>query len=494
MISYNTRPLVLVYIILAIWVLFAGLAELFVGGGRWGLLSIGSACLLASLLPVVVRKRVTVFEPIVLVAFSVFMGCALRAVLVATGDQSSEDIVFLTNGVSLGEIATYSIFAAFGLLVFSLGYLSVGTARFALERASVFNRRNWNQRWLLGICFATLGIGLAGLVELIRATNVDLGNLAALSVKRGIEVEGGGEQDFARLGYLAWAVELVKVAFIVLLVERTDRARSGSISNGTTAFSLRLFLLLLFLISIIWPFMSSSRTGILEVLFACVIVFYYLGFKGGTIVRKHKFFVLGSTFFIVGIIVLVAIGIWRQYSHDPATADKSFADALLGNTVGAGNFVPLIRTGIIAEHAFSSETKLLLGESYASVFYAPVPRSVWPEKPMIGLGYYVKEEVFDRRAIRGGYPPGFIGEALINFGLVGLVIIPFLGGAGLRVLFNSFEPLLAARNKAGVAVYSLLLWPLGFQFADLDFSLTVINSMVLLIPAITFIRLVARRN
>ena len=104
---------------------------------------------------------------------------------------------------------------------------------------------------------------------------------------------------------------------------------------------------------------------------------------------------------------------------------------------------------------------------------------------------HVKRIIYARPTYTNGYPPGLVGEAYINFGVIGSLLIPFLAGVFLKVFYNSFQPLLISGDKSAVLVYALALWPVGFQMLDLDFSLMLINLLTAVIPVILALRFIS---
>ncbi len=67
------------------------------------------------------------------------------------------------------------------------------------------------------------------------------------------------------------------------------------------------------------------------------------------------------------------------------------------------------------------------GKTYLSILTLPFPRSLWPEKP--GLGdHIIRMATLERPYDKEGRAIGFIAEAYINFGVLGVIFIPlFLG-------------------------------------------------------------------
>ncbi|ULE33957.1 hypothetical protein [Mycobacterium sp. IDR2000157661] len=69
------------------------------------------------------------------------------------------------------------------------------------------------------------------------------------------------------------------------------------------------------------------------------------------------------------------------------------------------------------------------GRTYLQGLAAPVPRSLWPDKPNVRLGPEYGATIFGLGTDRiTGRPPGLLGEAYLNFGLPGLALAAALVG------------------------------------------------------------------
>ena len=71
-------------------------------------------------------------------------------------------------------------------------------------------------------------------------------------------------------------------------------------------------------------------------------------------------------------------------------------------------------------------------------FVTYVPRSVWTTKPVFYGAYRLQEVAFpgigNEFQLRAFFPVGFLGEAWLNFGLLGVMLLPFLTMRALRWL------------------------------------------------------------
>lgn len=448
--------------------------------GDSALIAVGLFSFLAVMPPFLMKRRFDPFEPITLVAFSVLMGGTLRAIMLAVGDPSNYKINFLTDGMSNGQIAANAVLVPMALLSLSIGYLVSGVKRVPVERLPGFSEYHWNRLRLNIVVVLFVIASAAAIFQLVRATGVDLANLGALSVKRVVQINNNGEGGYARLGYLTWVSDLAKVGLFLVVARLFSSNTPRSSRSGGLGFN-RFLVLPLVLLAWFWPLVSSSRTGMLQVVFGLAILASYLGLKGGEKERGKKFLFLTFIGIAFAVVVLVGVGLWRQYAQRAEILDTSVSAAVINNTVGSGNFFPLERTALIIDRV-PDRGGWVFGQSYVNTLFTPIPRTLWPGKPEIGLGLHVKRVIYERPTFTNGYPPGLVGEAYINFGVIGVLLIPFLAGAFLKIFYNSFRPLLVKGSQGAVVVYALALWPVGFQIMDLDFSRMLVNLLTAIIP------------
>lgn len=462
------------------------------GSGAAAFVAIGMLSLVAVLIPLLAKKRFDPFEPIVPFAFTVLMGCTLRSVMLAYSSEANYQTFVLTNGVPIAEIAANTWWVPISLALFSLGYMAT-ERRLPIERVHGLVVDHWIRSRLFVGAALFVAVSLFATWRLAGATGVDLSNLLVVSRKRAVEVAtSSGDIVYARHGYWLWLTSLAKVALFVLFADAitdTEKKRRRSLVGRV---SVGIVLFLLSLMVIIWPLISSSRTGILQVAFGLVIIVTYLGFRGGYRFRKRRFIQLGALGVLFAVTVLVGVGIWRQVSQSGQILDVSPTQALLNNSVGSGNFMPLARTGLIARE-MTRRGDWLYGQTYLNTVFAPVPRAIWPDKPMISVGLFVRTEIYGRPATTNGSPPGLLGEAFLNFSYIGILIIPIVAGMILRVFYNSFRPHLG-RSKSATILYALILWPIGFQYAELNLSMIVIGVVTAFVPGFLLLSIVGRRS
>jgi hypothetical protein len=130
------------------------------------------------------------------------------------------------------------------------------------------------------------------------------------------------------------------------------------------------------------------------------------------------------------------------------------------------------------------------GKTYLTFVFAPIPRTMWPDKPSIGLGPMIGELVYNRQ--RSGVPPGMMGEAYINFGMIGIFSSLFILGYVLKTIFISLEPFLNHRN--GILIYIAFL-RIPIVTIGMDVTVSIVQFLLEMIPillALQYISIKAR--
>jgi oligosaccharide repeat unit polymerase len=133
------------------------------------------------------------------------------------------------------------------------------------------------------------------------------------------------------------------------------------------------------------------------------------------------------------------------------------------------------------------------GTMYYPLLFMPVPRQLWPDKP--GLASYWEEISSPARPLdRAGMEPTMLGEAYANFGLIGIVIVPFIVGYWLGKFY------FVAMRKSYFSVYRFMYVTVACclvqVFRDGLFSAVVfpVVNMMPLVSIAAFSYIVATRG
>lgn len=179
---------------------------------------------------------------------------------------------------------------------------------------------------------------------------------------------------------------------------------------------------------------DSSRRAYIAIFLPAIFIFIYIiRAKHGEITVGRK--ILAGLFLLFFFVFLNAIRSTNDFGEgfDP--------EHRVNNTIHYITHLTSIdtfyNTAFLVER-FPDPWDYYYGETYLSILVAPIPRSLWPDKPVslgapLGLmnryGYRGK---FDNSlwedANQFSLSPGFVGEAYANFGYIGVLVISSLLG------------------------------------------------------------------
>ena len=153
---------------------------------------------------------------------------------------------------------------------------------------------------------------------------------------------------------------------------------------------------------------TSSRGAMLGLMLAIGSAIYY----GKQLTARRLIYGVVVLFGLAGI-----MGELRGREQGTlAESNTTFFD----HVIGPGNFVTLERTtGIMTQ--MPSRVDYRLGETYLAFFTAFVPRTVWPNKPELSVGPWVRQTIYGVRTSVNGWPPNVFAEGYINFGILGML-------------------------------------------------------------------------
>ena len=117
------------------------------------------------------------------------------------------------------------------------------------------------------------------------------------------------------------------------------------------------------------------------------------------------------------------------------------------------------------------------GTGYLPLITLPIPRVLWPDKP--GIAFFLDEiQTVERPVGKLGMILTYLGEAYVNFGVVGILVIPFVLSYGLGRYFYGI--LNKPYNSITVLIYLIVLSSLIQVYRDGLTSLvlfTLVNYM-----------------
>jgi oligosaccharide repeat unit polymerase len=405
------------------------------------LLVLGVVSLLIASVPFLIGNRKDLLAPINFVALFTFLGTTLRtAYLALINDPDIKAWVLLGKPISF-------LFSGYFLVIPGLAFLVLGYL--LAKHINVFPKghvRTCDVPWpkkrvaFLILWFAT--ISLVSTLLFMRAMDIHYTSLLEFAVKRRFEIQGSSTFGQAALGYHRWGAELIRWSFLLYLFWFAKSGRQICSLAG-------LGLALTFISTLFFPFMTSSRTGMLEPLIGGVIIWHY------TRQRIRIRVIAGSLIFCT--IVIAGIASLRTR---PASSTEFFSSAsplvAMAVVVGTPKFIDITKPAHAFE-AIPSQIPYEYGKTLVTWLFAPIPRTSWPEKPIISSGQAFGEEIYQYGVDQAtGIPPGLIPELYWNFGLPGVIIGMFLIGFSLRVTYNAFI-LRGGQSLTSMILYAALV-------------------------------------
>jgi oligosaccharide repeat unit polymerase len=234
---------------------------------------------------------------------------------------------------------------------------------------------------------------------------------------------------------------------------------------------LALLIALLFFGSI-EPLLGQSRSSLIITAFNILVFAHYYA----RVKPWHAAATVG-----VAVTFVTLMGALREGNTTGTLARSDFLD----HTLGSGNGFDAIRTAAIMEK-MPGQADFLHGESLLSLFFVLVPRTLWPDKPRISMGGWVKEELFGVQTQLNGWPPGLVAEGYMNFGHFGMIVLPFFAGLALRTLYETVRPKLGQSFLITI-LYAAVLYGIGFKLIALNLSLALAATFMTVMPAVVII-------
>lgn len=379
-------------------------------------------------------KPYDILHPLNFVALSLFFGVFGRTLFIL--GSNSDSVAFLLDGRGIESLLPGAVLSMAGSLILCTGYAVSGRFSFRLRTLTdIFYRFDVHNFLLwLPILFVIAAIAMA---LFLKETGFDYTSLSGLSAKRRVATVEG--ELNASLGYHRMiAQEMPKIIFLLLGAVYLRGNRRLGIRYGLAAFSV---------LAVVLPFIGSSRAGVLMTMIALCVV---INFVRGLSVRALL------TALAISLVVIFSMLALRRVNTRGANFYTSMVEQGLEPIFGGRNFADITKLSHIYE-AVPSQLDYKYGSSFISLIYAPIPRTSWPQKPAITMGYELTQVLYGREAgtklLGGGTPPGIFGESIINFGVWGFPFTVFFAGVFLRTLVNTLRDI-ADQTDAGVALYA----------------------------------------
>ena len=403
-------------------------------GGEEALLMAAALCCPVALGVPLLLRRLTVYDPAFIVFAYVLIGCVGTGAYLAYGEGPRRD--FLMNGEGVAFFAAGGAWLAASLFLFGLGN-ALFSARIPIEKIRALQASTVvSKNVLLGLAVVALAVSAAATITFLDQTGGL--SLDALSRKRSLLIDAdGGAVVRGNASYLRNLATITAPVLLILIGSLLARRERLSLSVWG-------LLLVLTLSALAVPFFGSSRAGV-------AILLIQIGMMISLFYRLR----LVQLVTAAAILCVVFGAMTSMRTQAQQGIDQPAANAL-GALAASGNGLSISGNSLIIQRV-PERLDYLYGSSLFTWVTAPIPRSLWPNKPEVGLGKLVKGEILTGQSVvASGRPPSLMAEGWMNFGPVGFLVFAFCGGWICRVLWETFAPYLGT-SVAASALYLLLL-------------------------------------
>lgn len=183
--------------------------------------------------------------------------------------------------------------------------------------------------------------------------------------------------------------------------------------------------------------LGSGAPVILFLAFLFAINITFENTKSSILIQWRRYLLGAVAILMLVFVVLVGRLAWRDASvqaRNSATAELSsrlvlerasyYLDdtgQLISSSLGGANLASIESFSRIVNYV-PEEINYLYGQTFAWTLIAPIPRAIWPDKPVATIGVYLRRLLENENSEAGGVPPSWMGELYLNFGFLGIIV------------------------------------------------------------------------
>lgn len=421
---------------------------------------------LVLLQPYMIRAETDLFQPTTFLFLNVLLGVTLRALLIINERTRAIDDKFLL-GQEYAFFFPAILWITGALVLFLIGYalnFRVPKNRIGILKGGI---EKWANNKILILSIIILAIALYSIYDFVSQLNVADLQVTNFSKKRTFRIDG----EKVSLGYQRWGASLANVGFYMIFIFMLlKRVRYFSVHG--------LFLFAFFGISALFALFTGSRVDLLFFFLNGMLIFNYL--------RKFRIRKFLPLILILGFLVVFMSRSrhTRTDDIDDLVGGISFYETF-GSLVDNRNHLGFTKTAHIMD-AVPGKMNFAYGSTMLGWLYAPIPKTYWPEKPIVLTGPLITENVYQRDWKRnGGVPPGLVADLYWNFGYLGIVLGYLIAGVFTRYMYNFF--LTVKRNPNALFLYMTLLYSLVFVLHSNGVVYAITNLLQGIVPTILII-------
>ena len=415
-----------------------------------------SVTLAAPVLTAMMYRPYDVFHPLNFIALSLFLGVFGRTIFLLVSDSPAAQEIL--EGRALRSIIPGAILSAVGSVLLCAGFSMARETHLKLPGLSrmmgKFDRIGFME--LLPFIFL---VSVVGMYFFLQATGFSYSSMDTISVKRRVLIN----DVESSMGYHRLLAQDVPRSILLILVAMwcTGQRKTMLFKLAVIGFGI---------LAIALPFVSSSRSN---VVFALVMIFL--------VINRARGINFATLSFAIGLSLVIIFGMLglRRVNNRGANLTDAITEMGLEPLFGNHSFADVTKLS----HIYDAVPDLIpykYGNSFLGIFYAPIPRVWWPNKPAIAMGREITEKIYNRGLKLdergGGTPPGIFAEVLINFSVYGFPIALFVLGAVLRVIYNTLANF-ADQHVVGLAIYGGAIPTYCLNMMAGDFTRALVQSI-----------------
>lgn len=228
---------------------------------------------------------------------------------------------------------------------------------------------------------------------------------------------------------------------------------------------------------------QGSRIALVNTLLIIMMVPLLLGQR-----IRVKNLALGG---VVAVMILALFVAMTNFRATRQGVDTEFSlEPAIEQIVSSTYFMDISAPTLVI--ALSDEDDRFWGTSYINWTWGWIPRAIWPEKPAIDTGLYLKREILNLRGTIGGINPTGPGEAFLNFGWLGLIAGFFYG-----MIFRVLEVFTLSRRGVakfhGLWLYPLTIIPFIMGALQSSFSGVLVSAAVASVILVAFLTGISKK-
>ena len=413
------------------------------------------------------------FNPFLTIIASLTIGTVLRSFFIVSPLQSpTKHLMLMGNNPSI--LSTGIIHIYFGIIFVTLGFLVCGNKKYHWENKSIFKAK-FDRKKIIKLTITLSLVSLAAAFLYMKAMGLNLFTILAsdnISSKRFLQLEEGG---FSSLVYYRKLMDFSKFSlFLLLIFLLTNKSKKPDM----------LIILLMIMtggLGIFFNFINSNRGAAGTTIITVFIIIYYVM---GKIPKKVL---------LPGVAIVLALLITMTFlRRERSNRENVEREDPFTIVVGSLNFLGVGKASYIGENV-PEKMDYQYGQTLILWCLAPIPRTLWKNKPEISIGRVIGEKIYEKRdenSKAGGVPPGLITELYMNFAIPGIIVGMFVFGFYIRKTYNS---LYSMRAFSGVAILIYVLVVRDFiGIISGDLSRGVVDLLSTLIPLILFVKIVKK--